>query len=100
LRLLTNESVMGRKTLPLGEAWRVYDGWSADPRIELRPEQRDFDSVFRRVTQPFAAKPASKWIGDCYLLAFALCAGATLVTFDRALARLADEQGCRAVIPS
>jgi hypothetical protein len=75
LRLLTNESVMGRKTLPLGEAWRVYDGWSADPRIELRPEQRDFDSVFRRVTQPFAAKPASKWIGDCYLLAFALCAG-------------------------
>ena len=36
-----------------------------------------------------AAQHASKWIGDCYLLAFAKESGARLVTFDKALASLA-----------
>jgi toxin-antitoxin system PIN domain toxin len=98
LRLLTNQAAMGEEVF--AAAWRSYDVWAGDPRVSIIAEPENLGLAFRRVTQPFAAKPASKWIGDCYLLAFAMCAGATLVTFDRALARLADEQGCRAVIPS
>jgi hypothetical protein len=48
----------------------------------------------------FENKPALTWFGDCYLPAFALCRGPTLFTFDRALARLADDHGCRAAIPN
>jgi toxin-antitoxin system PIN domain toxin len=99
LRLLTNEAAMGEEVLTLAAAWRSYDLWRSDPLVESLLEPDGLDSAFRRVTRPFENRPATKWIGDCYLLAFALCSGATLVTFDRALARLADEQGCRALIP-
>jgi hypothetical protein len=34
-------------------------------------EPRQVDAAFRQATQPFAAQRASKWIGDCFLLAFA-----------------------------
>ena len=100
LRLLTNTAVMGAKTLTLGEAWAVYDGWLKDPRIEFYPEPRNVDAGFRRVTRPFAGKPAAKWVGDCWLLAYAEAAQARLVTFDRALCEFAVKQGNRAVVPS
>jgi toxin-antitoxin system PIN domain toxin len=99
LRLLTNTAVMGNKTLTLREAWAVYDGWLQDPRVEHYPEPRNVEAGFRQATEPFAAKPASKWVGDCWLLAFAEAAQARLVTFDRGLCEFAGKQGCRAVIP-
>ncbi len=68
--------------------------------MELHPEPRDIDSAFRLATAPFATQPASKWIGDCYLLAFAKQSGATLVTFDKALLRLARTHHYAAIIPS
>ena len=99
LRLLTNTAVMSGKTLTLREAWAVYDGWLQDPRVEFYPEPRNVDAGFRQATEPFAAKTASKWVGDCWLLAFAEAAQARLVTFDRALYEFAVKRGCRAVVP-
>jgi uncharacterized protein len=100
LRLLTNTAVMGGQTLTLREAWEVYDRWLEDRRVEFYPEPRGLDAAFRWATEPFAAKQASKWVGDCWLLAFAKDIQATLVTFDRALHKFAGEQGQPAVIPA
>ena len=99
LRLLTNTAVMGNKTLILREAWAVYDGWLQDPRVEFYPEPRNVEAGFGQTTEPFASKPASKWVGDCWLLAYAEAAEARLVTFDQALRDFARQQGCRAVVP-
>lgn len=100
LRLLTHQSAMGEQTLTLRKAWSVYDRWLNDPRVEFYPEPRGLDTEFREATAPFAGKAASKWVGDCYLLAYAKQSHATLVTFDRALYDLAGKEGYSAVIPS
>ena len=99
LRLLTNTAVMGDETLTLRKAWGVYDRWLQDPRVEFYPEPRNVDAGFRSATEPFAAKAATKWVGDCWLLAFAEASQARLVTFDQALHNFALKQGHRAVIP-
>lgn len=99
LRLLTNQSAMGELTLTLRKAWGVYDRWLDDPRVEFYPEPRGLDVGFREATSPFAGKAASKWVGDCYLLAYAKHSHAALVTFDKALYDLAGQQGHSAVIP-
>jgi len=100
LRLLTNPAVMGEHPLTLQKSWSVYDRWREDPRVEFYAESRDADTEFRKLTQPFGTKPASKWVGDCWLLACAAGLGATLVTFDRTLYGFARKQGHAAVIPS
>jgi len=99
LRLLSNQSVMGQLTLTLREAWAVCDGWLEDPRVTFYPEPRDLDSAFREATSPFADKPAAKWVGDCYLLAYAKSTGSVLVTFDQGLYNLAHKQHCGAIVP-
>ncbi len=99
LRLLTNASVMGDQTLVLGKAWSVYDRWIEDPRVEFYLEPRDLDMSFRRATKPFETQPASKAVGDCWLVAFAVGTGATLVTFDRALYNFTRKQGYPCVLP-
>lgn len=100
LRLLTDASVMGDQTLTLRKAWGVYDRWLEDPRVEFYPEPRNLDTGFRQTTEPFAARQASKAIGDCFLLAYAKELQATLVTYDRALHEFARKQGYAAVIPA
>jgi len=100
LRLLTNQTVMGEETLNLGKAWTIYDRWLKDPRVEFYPEPRALESEFRRATTSFATKPASKWVGDCYLLAYAKQSDAILATFDQALCNLARKNGCSTVVPS
>jgi len=100
LRLLTNSAVMSGRTLTLREAWAVYDRWLQDPRVDFHPEPRNVDDGFRRATKPFAGKPAAKWVGDCWLLAYAEAARARLVTFDQALRDFALKQGNRAVVPA
>jgi hypothetical protein len=99
LRLLTNEAAMGERTLTLRLAWAVYDRWLRDPRVEFYPEPRGIDNRFREATAPFAGKSASKWVGDCYLLAYAVQSHAALATFDKALYDLARRDGCPAIIP-
>ena len=100
LRLLTNEAVMGPATLTLAKAWHAYDTWSSDPRVEFYPEPGGLDAAFRDATAPFAARQASKWVGDCYLLAFSKESQATLVTFDRGLLAFALRNGYAAVMPA
>ena len=90
---------MGRQVITLNKAWHVYERWLEDPAIEFHPEPRTIDSEFRRTTQPFGSKHASKWVGDCWLLAFAQATKAVLVTYDRALYELACKQGNRAIMP-
>lgn len=90
---------MGDAVLNLGSAWQVYDNWLDDPRVEFYPEPREMDATFRRVSFPFASQSASKAVGDCWLLAFAIQINATLVTFDRALYEFSRKQGHSAVIP-
>ena len=100
LRLLTNPAVMGSVTMTLQQAWKVYDFWVDDPRIDMPPEPRGLEEVFRDTTRPFALRSASKWVGDCYLLAFAHACGATLVTFDKGLLELARKNGYAAISPT
>jgi toxin-antitoxin system PIN domain toxin len=99
LRLLTNASVMGERTHTLRNAWAVYDRWLEDPLVAFLPDPHTMETAFRWVTEPFADQPASKWIGDCWLLAFAQAAQAHLVTFDRALLQFAYKQGNAAIRP-
>jgi toxin-antitoxin system PIN domain toxin len=99
LRLLTNPAVMGEQTLTLGKAWTVYDRWLEDPRVEFCPEPRQAEAGFRQATEPFATSAATKWIGDCWLLAFAQATHSRLVTFDQALYEIARKQGHAAVRP-
>ena len=68
--------------------------------MEFYPEPRGMEAAFREATAPFAAKPASKWVGDCYLLAFSKQSGAALVTFDKALHEAARKHGYAAIIPA
>jgi toxin-antitoxin system PIN domain toxin len=100
LRILTNPAAMGRQALTLQKAWGVYDRWLDDPRVEFYPEPRSLDTAFRETTAPFAVKQASKWVGDCYLLAYAKQSDAVLVTFDKALLEAARKHGYRAIMPA
>lgn len=100
LRLLTNRAVMGVQTVSLRQAWHAYESWLDDPRVEFYPEPRGLDAAFKEATAPFAAQPASKWVGDCYLLAYSKESGAPLVTFDRALLAAARKNGYTAILPA
>jgi predicted nucleic acid-binding protein len=100
LRLLTNPSIMKEQVLNTSDAWAAFDTWLDDPRVEFYPEPRSMDTAFRQATTVFSRQPASKWIGDCYLLAFARESDTTLVTFDNALHRLAASSGYPCVMPS
>jgi toxin-antitoxin system PIN domain toxin len=99
LRLLTNSTVVGAQTLTLRKAWGVYDRWLEDPRVEFYPEPRGIDDTFRKITGPFATQQASKALGDCWLLAYAIAIRASLVTFDGALYEFSRKQGQSAVTP-
>ena len=99
LRLLTNSVVMGEQVLSLRQAWAVYDQWLADPQVEFCAEPVRVEESFRLATEPFAGKAASKWVGDCWLLAFAQASHSRLVTFDRALSEFAETQGHAVVRP-
>jgi len=99
LRLLTSQAVMGEQTLTLRRAWALYDQWLKDPRVSFLPEPRGLDTVLRETMAPFAGKPATKAVGDCYLLAYAKQSPAVLVTIDQALYALARKQGHAAVLP-
>ena len=100
LRLLTNQSVLGADTITLGGAWAAYQRWLEDPRVEFHPEPAGLDRAFHEAAAPHFNKPASKAVGDCYLLALARQSDAVLVTFDKALFSLARKNHCAAVIPS
>src|SRR6266704_1460931 len=86
LRLLTKEAVMGEEeVLSQKKAWKVYDRWVKDPRVAFLQEPAGLDRSFRRLSR--SIHPSPKDWADSYLVAFALSAELTLVTFDQALNR-------------
>jgi len=83
LRLLSAEAVMRTRVLSQMDAWRLYDRWLADDRVEFLDEPAGVDEHFRRRTR--RSHPAPKDWADSYLASFAESAQVTLVTFDRAM---------------
>ena len=83
LRLLTTAAVMGDEVMTQPEAWRAYDSWHKDSRIEFAEEPPDVDAHFRALTR--LRQPATRDWADSYLAAFAAAGQLTLVTFDRGL---------------
>lgn len=93
LRLMTNAAVMGDSVMALNEAMQVYDRWLEDGRVELLPEPHNCERIFRGVCSRLRREPATKAIGDAYLASFSEASAATLVTFDKALARVSKFHG-------
>ena len=89
LRLLTTEPVMGFDVKSQSAAWRAYHRWFDDERIAFHsePESPQFEKLFQDFSSGGQRSP-QLW-ADAYLAAFAITAGLTLVTFDRALSKLA-----------
>ncbi len=84
LRLLSAAAVMGPDQVKSQlEAWRAYDRWLQDERVEFLDEPGGIETQFRALTRSPHASPKD-W-ADSYLSAFAESAGLRLVTFDRAL---------------
>jgi toxin-antitoxin system PIN domain toxin len=84
LRLLSLPAVMGADHAKTQEeAWRAYDQWLEDDRIELLDEPSGLETEFRAITRPGNISPKD-W-ADSYLAAFARASRLNLVTFDRVL---------------
>ena len=91
---------MRENALTLAKAWSAFDAWMSDPRVDLYPEPRNLDAAFRATMAPFMGSKAPKAIGDALLSAFSRESGATLVTFDRALASHSRKFGGAVIVPA
>ena len=82
LRLMTAEAVMGDEVMNQQEAWKAYDRWLLDDRVDFADEPPGLEVRFRAASR--LRHPAPKNWADSYLVSFAQAAQLTLVTFDRA----------------
>jgi toxin-antitoxin system PIN domain toxin len=86
LRLLTRRAVLGHYGLPPrtnAQAWGAFENLQEDDRVgPLLDEPPGVEQVWRRLSSRSSASP-QLWT-DTYLAAFAITAGATFVTIDRA----------------
>jgi uncharacterized protein len=83
LRLLTAAAVMGPDQVKSQwEAWKAYDRWLEDERVEMLDEPVGLEAHLRTLTRSAHASPKD-W-ADTYLAAFAQASRLTVVTFDRA----------------
>jgi uncharacterized protein len=90
LRLLSEPAVMGSdqaKSQP--DAWKAYDRWLEDERVDFLDEPSGLDTQFRALTRSSRASPKD-W-ADSYLAAFAQTSRLTVVTFDRAFQNKAKD---------
>jgi hypothetical protein len=83
---------MGASVVSLHDAFALYDRLLEDPRIALNAEPHGLDELMRAAARPFLRQLATKAVGDLYLIAFAVAAQATMVTFDRGMARVLRAQ--------
>lgn len=88
LRLLTTPAAMNGRPLRMTEAWSSYDHLFDDDRVAFLDEPANIDVVFRKYSSKRHASP--KLWADAWLLAFAECAGGTVITLDQALAARAS----------
>lgn len=89
LRLLTNEVVMMEEVLNQRQAWRAYHRWRNQEAVDYLPEPSspEFEQLFEKLS--LSHRPSTKLWADAYLAALARFTGCTLVTFDKALSKLA-----------
>ena len=73
---------MGGQPLTNEEAWRVYDGFLSDSRVQVFPEVPALEDLFRSYSNLRQASP-KLWV-DAYLAAHAAANGAILISFDQA----------------
>lgn len=86
LRLLTTAAAMNQQPLTMNEAWGAYDRLFGDDRVTLVPEPTDLEPALRAASMSGRSASASpKAWADAYLIAFASCLDAQLITFDQAL---------------
>ena len=90
LRLLTAAAVMGPDGVQTQqEAWKTYDRWIEDERVEWLEEPGELEFRFRALTRSPHAAPKD-W-ADSYLAAFARASRLTVVTFDRSFQNKAED---------
>jgi len=90
LRLLSAPAVMGPdQAKSQQDAWKAYDRWLEDGRVEFLDEPGGLETQFRALTQSLPASP-KEW-ADSYLAAFAHASRLTVVTFDRAFQNKAKD---------
>lgn len=88
LRLLTTSAAMNGQALRMPEAWAAYDRMFSDDRVAFVNEPDGIEAAFRNYARKNHASP--KLWADAWLLAFAECAGGTVITFDQELAARAN----------
>lgn len=81
--MLTNQAVMGDEVLSQRAAWKVFDAWMQDVRVEYVEEPAMLEAHFRDSSSRSSASHA-RWTDD-YLVSFARASGLRLVTFDKKL---------------
>jgi toxin-antitoxin system PIN domain toxin len=85
LRLLTTAGVLavyGIDPLSNAGAWEAYGAFIADERILFQAEPPRVEAIWKKLAARKASSP-KLWM-DAYLAAFAIAAGAQLVTTDKA----------------
>ena len=88
VRLLTTAAVLnpyGIDPLQNHKAWAAYEAFVADDRIVFRDEPPGLETIWKKLGARRTSSP-KLWM-DAYLAAFALAAGAQLVTTDTAFAQ-------------
>ncbi len=85
LRLVNNLQAFPGVAVTQPEAWKLYDGFVGNPRIEFAPEPPGLETLWRQQSQLPRHAP-QRW-GDAYLAAFALAADLEVVSFDKGFAQ-------------
>ncbi len=88
LRLVTNQRSMAGRPFTITRAWQLYKGFLAEPGVRLTGDPDGVEEQLEAISN--GASFSNKHWTDCYLAAFALCAGMRIVTFDRDFERFPD----------
>lgn len=84
LRLLTTASVFAHYALPprsQDQAWEIYEGLLADPKIDFLPEPASVEKRWKQLTSSPLSSPKA-WM-EAWLAAVAITAEMPLTTFDQ-----------------
>jgi predicted nucleic acid-binding protein len=71
------------------KAWKAYDHWLEDERVDFLDEPSGLETQFRALARSQRGSPKD-W-ADSYLAAFAQTSRLTVVTFDRAFQNKAKD---------
>jgi len=91
LRLMTTASMLAIyeiEPLSNSSAWGVYEAFMADERICFQTEPQRVDEIWKKLAARKTSSP-KLWM-DAYLAAFAIAAGAQLVTTDQAFSQFTN----------